>query len=402
MKMKWLALCLCLLAGSPACSKDDSGFKRAEKPLRPDEPEAEPDNDKEEYVEALREDDPSVTTPFEAYPFVSEPTNRLYYRIPAMVVSKAGTILVFAERRPGRSDTGDIDIVLKRSTDNGKTWGPVIVVRDDGNNRCQNPAPVVLPSGRILLLSCWNLGADSRNREVYITHSDDDGLTWSQPVHVEGVKVAEWSWYATGPCHGIVKTRKPYVGRIVIPCNHRSDNHKNSFSHVIYSDDDGATWKLGGNAPYTYGNESTVAELGDGSLMLNIRNSDSTDPHRMASVSTDGGRTFGPVYQTGLVEQITGCQGSLLRYTLDPATRKATLLFANPPVAESRRNGTIKLSEDNGKTWTQQLQYVPDNAYTSYSDIAVLSRNRIAVIYESGYKSDDGLRFKIVDLADFK
>lgn len=69
---------------------------------------------------------------------------------------------------------------------------------------------------------------------------------------------------------------------------------------------------------------------------------------------------------------------------------------------ESRRNGTIRLSTDNGLTWTRRLQYVPDNTYTSYSDIAVLSRNRIAVVYESGYKSDDGIRFQIVDLRDFR
>lgn len=400
MKTRWMILVLLVLGTTPACSDNHIDFVKPGKPLMPSEKE--PDNDREEYVETLAEDDPSMVTPFEAFPFQSQPDHKIYYRIPAMVVSQQGTILVFAERRPGRSDAGDIDIVMKRSTDSGKTWSEVIVIRDDGSNRCQNPVPVVLPTGRILLLSCWNLGADSRDREVFVTHSDDDGITWSKAVRIPGIKPDDWSWYATGPCHGIVKTRKPYVGRIVIPCNHRADNHKNSFSHVIYSDDNGETWKLGGNAPYTNGNESTVVELGDGSLMLNMRNSDSTDPYRMAAVSTDGGKSFGTAFRTDLTEQITGCQGSILRYTLDPATKVATLLFANPPTQDTRKNGTIRLSTDNGRTWPRKLQYVPDNTYTSYSDMAVLSRNHIAVIYESGFKSDDGLRFQIVNLQDFK
>ena len=101
-----------------------------------------------------------------------------YFRIPTMVITNSGTILAFAEgRRNGPEDEGDIDIVLKRSTDKGKTWGPLITVKDDGENRCRNQVPVYLPDiNRIILLSCWNPGATGTN-SIFVTYSDDEGLT---------------------------------------------------------------------------------------------------------------------------------------------------------------------------------------------------------------------------------
>lgn len=151
------------------------------------------------------------------------------YRIPAIVQTKAGTVLAFAEARHNSgSDTGDIDLVLKRSTDGGKTWGPIITVWDDAENVCGNPSPVVdRNTGRIILLSTWNNGKDPEKkihsresidtRRVFCMYSDDDGLTWSKPKEItRSTKKNRWTWYATGPCHAIQLTS----GRIVIPCDH--------------------------------------------------------------------------------------------------------------------------------------------------------------------------------------
>lgn len=127
------------------------------------------------------------------------------YRIPATVKSKAGTILAFAEaRHDSAGDSGHIDLVLKRSSDAGKSWGPVITVWGDGENVCGNPSPVVLPDGRILLVCTWNKGSDKEmdihhrrsedTRRVFCLYSDDDGLSWSAPREISPqVKDSEWT-----------------------------------------------------------------------------------------------------------------------------------------------------------------------------------------------------------------
>ena len=115
------------------------------------------------------------------------------FRIPAIVQSKAGTLLAFAEARKNScSDTGNIDLVVKRSEDGGKTWSRTITVWDDGDNVCGNPSPIVdQETGRIILVSCWNLGEDHEkqiidktskdSRRVYVLYSDNDGKSWSAP-----------------------------------------------------------------------------------------------------------------------------------------------------------------------------------------------------------------------------
>lgn len=334
-------------------------------------------------------------------PFICGTEGYNCYRIPTFAISQQGTLLAFIEgRRNSCEDQGDIDIVLKRSTDEGKTWSRNITIIDDGINRCQNQCPVVLPSGRILLVYCWNPGATG-TRSVFVTYSDDDGLTWSKGKNITStVKTAGWGWYATGPVHGIIKQQTPNKGRIIIPANHGLGS--NGYSHVIYSDDNGENWLLGGIVPYEKGNESTVAELSNGDIMLNMRNSDSnTNHYRVVSISKDGGKTFleyNPDY--GLIEPGSGCQGALLRHSINANTGKANIIFSNPNHGTSRKNGTLKLSADDGKTWTRTFMYADNiddnNWYTGYSDMAVMSNGDIAVLYEKGFKYSKGIWFKIV------
>ena len=84
------------------------------------------------------------------------------YRIPAIVRAKDGTVLAFAEgRRNGKGDAGEINLVLKRSTDDGHTFGPMQVMWADGPNTCGNPCPVVdEETGTVFLFSTYNLGDD--------------------------------------------------------------------------------------------------------------------------------------------------------------------------------------------------------------------------------------------------
>lgn len=329
-----------------------------------------------------------------------------FFRIPAMVVCNDASILAFAEGRVNSvEDTGDIDIVVKRSTDRGKTWGKLIVVKNDGENRCHNPVPVVLESGRVLLLYCWNLGAETPERTVYTIFSDDNGQTWGKETDITPqIQLPGEYRYATGPVHGIVKNFAPNKGRIIIPA--RCAPVVNKPAHIIYSDDQGVTWRKGGVADFPNGNECTVAELGNGDLILNMRNTNTSNFYRYDATSKDGGVSFLPSRQTTLIEPITGCQGSLLRYKVDEATGKTVLLFSNPNHVSSRRFGTIKASYDDGNTWTKMYQYVPstgDNLYTSYSDIALIGGvDDIAVLYESGYKNSLGILFRTVKFSDIK
>lgn len=231
--------------------------------------------------------------------FVSGEEGYHTFRIPALVVSGKGTVLAFCEgRKNERSDTGDIDLVVRRSADGGETWAPLQTIWDDGGNTCGNPAPVVdRETGTIWLLMTQNDGdavekeihLGNGTRDVYVARSDDDGLTWSAPVNLNAsVKKPDWRWYATGPCHGV----QLQSGRLVVPCDHSTGTESSQYrSHVIFSDDRGNTWQIGGEEPGAFTNESVAVELADGSLYLNMR-SYKEGHRRQISFSRDFGATW--------------------------------------------------------------------------------------------------------------
>lgn len=318
------------------------------------------------------------------------------YRIPAIVTSTKGTVLAFCEgRKTSRSDTGKIDLLLKRSTDGGRTWSAQQVIWSDGENVCGNPAPVVDQiTGDIWLLTTWNLGSDHERdimagtskdtRRVFATRSSDDGRSWSKPVEItDAVKKPHWRWYATGPVNGIQLTRGPHKGRLVIPANHsdHSDPDKHPYrAHVIYSDDHGKTWKLGG-IEEDMTNESTIVELSDGALLHNMRSYHKKN-QRAVATSRDGGLTWSPVkLDETLVEPV--CQASILRYTWPARGDKSRILFSNP-ASTRREKMTVRLSADEGATWpvSRMLHTGP----AAYSCLVVLPGKTIGCLYEAGEK----------------
>lgn len=316
------------------------------------------------------------------------------FRIPAIVRSKAGTLLAFAEaRRNSCSDTGNIDLVVKRSEDGGNTWSKAITVWDDGNNVCGNPTPIVdRETGRIILVTCWNLGEDHEkeiidgkskdSRRIYVLFSDDDGKNWSAPKDItSSVKHPDWTWYATGPCHGIQLQGKKHKGRLVVPANHMVAGTKTYHSQLIYSDDKGETWKLGGIVSEHGGNESSVSELKNGDLMLNMRNYNREESKsRSYVISKDGGETVSEMkYLPELIEPI--CQGSTLNYMKNDKVSNY-LLFSNPASTDKREKMTIKLSKNNGKTWP--YTYLVYSGPAAYSDLVNLPDGNIGLLYEYG------------------
>jgi len=309
------------------------------------------------------------------------------FRIPAITITSEKTLLAFAEaRKRNCKDEGDIDLVLRRSTDNGKSWSPLIMVWDDGENTCGNPVPITDPeTGHVHLLMTWNLGEDdigeinagtsSDTRRVFHSWSDDDGLTWTTPREITSMaKEQEWGWYATGPCHGIMLTREPYKGRMVVPCDYiEVGPGRKQYSHIIYSDDKGATWHIGGRSEG--GNESTVAELSDGRLLLNMRNS---SPFRTVAYSSDGGESWTASRQDYALPD-PRCQASILNTSINGAH----LLFFSNAAGSTRSNMTLRQSSDDGATWNRS--HLVHSGPSAYSDIVMVNENEIGILYERGY-----------------
>lgn len=328
--------------------------------------------------------------------FVSGQDGYHTYRIPALLVTPRGTLLAFAEGRKGGSgDAGNIDMVLKRSPDGGKTWQAMQTVWDDTGNTCGNPCPVVeRESGTIRLLMTWNRGDDPESqiiaqkskdtRRVFVASSTDDGATWSKPREITtDAKKPDWTWYATGPGAGIQMENGPHKGRLVIPCDHIEAATKRYYSHVIYSDDRGQTWKLGGSTPNDKVNECEVVELAGGRLMLNMRNYDRAQRARQVAVSADGGETWTDQrHAPELIEPI--CQATIRRYSWAGENRKSVILFANP-ASTKRERMTVRASYDDGQTWPAAR--VVNAGPSAYSCLATLPDGKIGLLYESGAKN---------------
>jgi len=324
--------------------------------------------------------------PAEAFPvttiFQSGTEGYHTFRIPA-IIRTPNRLLAFCEGRlTGTGDSGDIDLVLKHSADEGATWSPLSVVAHDPGFTCGNPAPVYeAESGQLVLLWTKNpasakesriLTAEDPPRTVWAMRSGDEGATWSAPEEITATASRpDWRWYATGPCHGI----QLQSGRLLVPANHSmSPDHADWRAHVLYSDDRGKTWAIGG-VHQGFTNESTVAELADGRVYQNMR-SYTGERHRRVSYSGDSGMTWGEdETDSALIEPV--CQASVL-------SAGAGLLFSNP-ASEKREKMTVRWSGDSGKSWPTAVELY--GGPSAYSDLVLLNESTAACVYERGVKN---------------
>ncbi len=307
------------------------------------------------------------------------------FRIPVIIKSLSGKLLAFCEgRKNSAADNGRIDIVMRRSNDCGNTWGKLHISISDGINTCGNPCPIVdRETGAICLVYCKNFASDNEEqilsgqklpRSIWRTFSYDDGLTWTEPEKISSqVRLDSWTWYATGPCHGV----QTLSGRYIIPCNHAElDNIPRNVtrSHIIYSDDKGKNWEIGGMCDWRT-NEACIAETHAG-LYINMR-SRLFGAFRAYAVSKDDGLTFSECkYSDVLVDPY--CQGSIKEY-------KNGILFCNASSEAKRENLTLRFSDDSWKCWKQSLLLERD--FGAYSDIAINDRGNVLVLYEGMHKN---------------
>ena len=317
------------------------------------------------------------------------------FRIPALVVATDGTLLAFCEgRKYGGRDYHALYLVLKRSTDSGATWGDLQLLAGDGEHTMHNPTAVVDRDTGTVWLS-FNRDADT----VHVMSSSDNGATWSEPVDITpDVKPATWTYYALGPGHG-VQLRN---GTLVMPGRHAESTRRDgifSHSHVIYSDDHGGHWKVGGVLPGGSG-ECELVETHDGSLYMAVRAADRSLGQRLCSWSRDGGASWSELEALGGLPDPV-CQASIVRFTDRDRGDKNRVLFANCASA-TRDTFTVRVSYDECETWAVSKVLYPGPA--AYSDLAIASDMTVCCLYERGvshpYESIRLAQFNIEWLTD--
>ncbi|WP_279065425.1 sialidase family protein [Muribaculum intestinale] len=347
--------------------------------------------------------DKEVVVLNQSQPFTTGTDNYAIYRIPSMVITKHDVVLAFCEGRvDGREDTGNIDIVLRRSGDRGNTWQDLLVIYDDKDATCHNPCPIYLPDkNRVVMVMNKSYG----NSKILVTYSDNEGQTWSTPRDITNtVRPAGVGRYTQGPCHGIVKQLEPNKGRLVVAGYQKANDEGAEFyANAMYSDDNGETWHHGGTVPTPKTNESSVCELSDGSLLMSIRmeSDNEADRYRGHSISYDGGINWTPVQ---LMKDLPdpGCQGSIYTYSYGGGENgKNVLLTCNPAWQARRLHNTLRASYDDGATWTKGFDYTGEEV-GGYCDIAAFSDGEIAVLSEYGYLNNGGIIFRKFQLNDVK
>lgn len=368
------------------------------------------------------------------------------YRIPGLTTTSKGTLLAsYDVRRDLRRDLqGDLDIGISRSTDGGQTWEPMRIALDMGTwgdlpEKFNGVSDACLladtNSGDVYVAGLWMYGVINKEgkwveglteesedwnhqwknkasqpgfgvketSQFMIAKSEDDGVTWSEPVNITRMgKKEEWWLYAPGPGHGMVMEN----GTLVFPTQGRTKIGE-PFSNITYSTDHGKTWKSS-NAAYTNTTESMVVQLDDGSLMLNMRNNrnrkNKSDTNgRAIAVTSDMGETWEEhaTSQGALIEPT--CMASLHKHVYqEGGEKKSVLLFSNPNSKFSRDHMTIKVSFDNGETWPEENWLLLDEARGrgGYSCITTVDEETIGILYESSQADMTFQKIKLSELID--
>ncbi len=365
------------------------------------------------------------------------------HRIPGLATAKDGSLLAVYDLRrdTGRDLQGNIDIGVSRSLDKGKTWLPMEVAMDMGtwgglpekfNGVSDASILVDKNTGNIFIAGLWmygvinedgkwleglNEGSKDWNHQwktkgsqpgfdvkqtsqLLIVKSEDNGKTWSEPINLTRMcKKEEWWLWAPAPGQGI--TLKD--GTLVFPTQGRDATGK-AFSNLTYSKDGGNTWVSTNPATEESTTENMAVELSDGTVMLNMRSNANTKDTsstngRAVSVTKDLGKSWKihPTNHGGLIEPT--CMASIIRHDFTKnGKKKSVLLFSNPDSKVLRHKMTIKISEDDGMTWSKDRKIMLDGMKSrGYSCLTSIDEETIGIVYES---SQADLVFQTIKLSE--
>ena len=324
------------------------------------------------------------------------------FRIPAIVAWSSNELFAFAEgRRENCADFGDVDILMRTSTDGGKNWSAPHVIVDNAQLQVGNATPIVdrldprYPGGRLFLF--YNTGTASEydtrmglgRRRGFYTTSVDHGKTWSEPVdissqvhmdvHSARPELDARTW-AFAPGHGLQLAHGPYAGRLFVPANHSLGPPQTDFAdyqtYGCYSDDHGATWQVSPELKVPSSNESMAAQSPDGQMLLTVRIQNQGTKRKLIARSLDGGKTWD---STWLASDLPTpmCQSSIC-YIQGP--ERGAFYQVGPADTATRSQLTLWSSEDGGQLW--QKEAVLYEGSSAYSDVVSLGDLELGVLFE--------------------
>lgn len=333
--------------------------------------------------------------------FQSGDAGYMCFRIPALVTLSSTELIVFAEgRKDGCADFGDVDIVMRKSTDAGLTWSSIEIVVDEGQLQAGNATPILdlydvnYPSGRLFLFYNTGKASEQQTREGegirrgFYRTSSDGGVNWSDPVLISdkthfdrhgAIENRDHRTLAYAPGHGLQLTYGPLKGRLLVPLNYSKGPPQADFkdyrASAIYSDDHGLSWRVSESLEIPSSNEVMASQLSNGEVLMIVRIQNAAVKNKFLARSSDGGQSW--YEQIPVNDLITPvCQSSILF-----VEGLNALLHLGPNSINQREKLTLWDSADFGKTW--QVAREINSGFSAYSDMAYLERNRLALVYEA-------------------
>lgn len=324
-----------------------------------------------------------------------------YYRIPALVTAADSSLVAVCDRRNNNNADlpGDIDVVVRRSTDNGKTWSPQLKIAGQGTTTGYGDPALLLDkfSGKIHCFFAANQGLWASTPtdpiRIFQSVSADNGVTWSTPRDITDMiyganaplaPTKTWKGSFIGSGHAL----QLRDGRMMFSMAVRETEVQSLNNYIAYSDDFGETWTTSTNKACNGGDESKLVELSDGRIMMSVRHA----PNRYVNYSSDRGMTWGTQsVNSYLVDP--ACNGEILEYTSTKDGLDRNRILHSLCYSTSRSNLTILMSEDDGTTWP--VKKTLNGRGSAYSTLTILPDGTIGCYFEDD-ASGDGYNLQFV------